>query len=66
MSTLVLSVAACITRNERTLKTYREMYERSRVASRKQSLAMSIETLEATNYHLRRLLTKGNYDTTGI
>lgn len=60
MSTLVLSVAACITRNERTLKTCREMYERSRVASRKQSLAFQIETLEATIYHLRKLLVKTN------
>lgn len=51
MSTLVLTVAACITRHERTLKTYKEMYERSRSATRKQSLAMSIETLEATIYH---------------
>ncbi|RGZ50295.1 hypothetical protein DW986_03245 [Parabacteroides merdae] len=59
MSTLVLTVAACITRHERTLKTYKEMYERSRSATRKQSLAMSIETLEATIYHLRKLLTKG-------
>lgn len=60
MSTLVLSVAACITRHERTLKTCREMYERSRVASRKQSLAIQIETLEATIYHLRKLLVKTN------
>lgn len=60
MSTLVPSVAACITRHERTLKTYREMYERCRVASRKQSLAFQIETLEATIYHLRKLLVKTN------
>lgn len=59
MSTLVLSVASCIARNERTLKTYREMYERCRSATRKQSLAMSIETLEATNHHLRKLLIEG-------
>lgn len=60
MSTVVLSVASCITRHERTLKTYKEMYERSRVAFRKQSLALQIETLEATIYHLRKLLVKTN------
>lgn len=60
MSTPILSVASCITRHERTLKTYKEMYERSRVDSRKQSLALQIETLEATIYHLRKLLVKTN------
>lgn len=60
MSTPALTIAACITRHERTLKTCKEMYERSRVASRKQSLAFQIETLEATIYHLRKLLVKTN------
>ena len=60
MSTPVLSIATCIARHERTLKTYREMSDRFRTASRKQLLAFQIETLEATIYHLRKLLVKTN------
>lgn len=58
MTNFILSVPACIARQERLLKACREKHERCRTASQKQSLEALIGTYEATIHHLRRLLVK--------
>ena len=58
MTNFILSVPACIARQERLLKACKEKYERCRKASQKQSLEAQIEIYAATIYHLRRLLVK--------
>lgn len=58
MTNCILSVSACIVRQEQMLKACKEKQERCRTVSQKQALEAQIGTFEATIYHLRKLLTR--------